>query len=128
VTSRSTTKAPPQTTPLYNHSEDFSTRLRAAQRRARMSNAALARAAGISLSYLGYLRAGRRPSGKTMLAVAAALGVSPQWLAEGDDAPTQCACGWTDEERETVRVIRTMPPERQHLAHDAARRTAQALR
>lgn len=58
-------------------------RLRAAREAKQISQQELARRAGVSSGAIGNLEAGSRKSPRNLLAIAAALGVSPHWLETG---------------------------------------------
>lgn len=58
-------------------------RLRAARDAKQISQQELARRAGVSPGAIGNLEAGSRKSPRNLLAIAAALGVSPHWLETG---------------------------------------------
>ena len=61
-----------------------------------MTQAALARAAGITVGHLAHLRRGTRGGGTrpdTIAALASALQVSPSWLATGEGPPPEAGSG-----------------------------------
>ncbi len=67
----------------------FAERLSAARRQAKMSQAAVAKAAGLrSQSQVAMLESGERKGTTRLVAIAAALGVDAQWLADGTGSPT----------------------------------------
>lgn len=59
--------------------------MREARERAGLSQPALAERAGVSQGTIGNVESGLRKRPRELLAIAAALGVSPQWLETGKD-------------------------------------------
>lgn len=63
-------------------------RLRWARTRAKLSQEALGKKVGVRQSTIGNLEAGTRSSARKLPQIAAELGVSALWLAEGKGEPT----------------------------------------
>lgn len=56
-----------------------------------MTQPALAERAGVSQGTIGNIESGLRKRPRNLLTIAAALGVSPQWLETGEEAPSRLA-------------------------------------
>jgi len=66
----------------------FAERLKSARERRNLSQAALARAAGVSAGAIGNYEAGTRAQPRDLFELAQALGVDAEWLATGEAAQT----------------------------------------
>lgn len=64
--------------------DDFAKRLTWARLQKELTQGDLAKLAGVSQSTIGNLEAGIRDTARRLPHIAAALGVDPLWLAEGD--------------------------------------------
>ena len=71
---------------MVDTSGSLSVRIRSARRRRGFSQEALARVLGVSKNTVARWEAGAQPRGKTVAKIAAALGVSNDWLLAGDRA------------------------------------------
>lgn len=66
-------------------SETIGDRIARARRERKISNAAIAKAAGVHVNTVSKWIAGQEPGGEALVAIASALGVSERWLTHGDD-------------------------------------------
>jgi transcriptional regulator with XRE-family HTH domain len=52
----------------------------------------------------------RRPSGKSLIALAEALGANPTWILDGSGHPFDVGAVWSAQERELLAAFRAMDP------------------
>lgn len=80
-----------------------------------MTQAQLAKAAGVVQATIGNLEAGLRKSAREVVAIAKALGVSPAWLANGEGDMHEPAHHLRDDVRDLAVELEYLTPEQ--LAH-----------
>jgi transcriptional regulator with XRE-family HTH domain len=68
---------------LITDVKTLANRIKESRERLKLTQAGLAKASGVSQGTIGNLESGIRKSAREILSIAAALGVSPQWLATG---------------------------------------------
>jgi transcriptional regulator with XRE-family HTH domain len=64
----------------------------------------------------------RRPSGKSLIALAEALGANPTWILDGSGNPFDVAAVWSAQERELLAAFRAMDPAGRAALLKAAKR------
>lgn len=69
--------------PLITDVKTLANRIKESRERLKLTQAELAKASGVSQGTIGNLESGIRKSAREILSIAAALGVSPQWLVTG---------------------------------------------